>query len=145
MIFIPAIDLKNNTSVRLIRGKAEEQTIFNDKNQTKNDAITEIYKILRPGEPPTIDIANQIFQNLFFSSERYDLSDVGRVKLNAKLDLKTPDTTRVLTKDDVVSIIKFMLNLRDGKGDVDDIDHLGGIRGGYCLDQRQAAHHSPLA
>ena len=65
---------------------------------------------------------------LYFNKERYNLSDVGRVKLNAKLDLKTPDTTRILTKEDIVEIIKFMLNLRDGKGDVDDIDHLGNRR-----------------
>ena len=63
------------------------QTIYNDKNETKNDAINEIYKVLRPGEPPTIEIATQIFNNLFFSSERYDLSDVGRVKMNSILNL----------------------------------------------------------
>ena len=61
------------------------QTIFNDKNETKNEAINEIYKVLRPGEPPTVEIATQIFNNLFFSSDRYDLSDVGRVKMNSRL------------------------------------------------------------
>ena len=65
---------------------------------------------------------------MYFNNERYDLSDVGRVKLNAKLNLKTPETTRVLTVNDIISIIKFMLDLRDGKGDVDDIDHLGNRR-----------------
>ena len=104
------------------------QTIFNDKNQTKNDAITEIYKILRPGEPPTIDIANQIFQNLFFSSERYDLSDVGRVKMNSRLNLECSDKITILRNDDILAIIQKMLDLRDGKDEVDDIDHLGNRR-----------------
>ena len=66
-------------------------TVFNDKNNTKDEAITEIYKMLRPGEPPTIEIATQIFNNLFFSSERYDLSDVGRVKMNSRLNLECSD------------------------------------------------------
>ena len=104
------------------------QTIFNDKNQTKNDAITEIYKMLRPGEPPTIEMANQIFQNLFFSSERYDLSDVGRVKMNSRLNLECSDKITILRNDDILAIIKKMLDLRDGKDEVDDIDHLGNRR-----------------
>ena len=87
------------------------QTIFNDKNTTKNEAITEIYKILRPGEPPTIDIANQIFQNLFFSSERYDLSDVGRVKMNSRLNLECSDKITILRNDDILAIIQKMLDL----------------------------------
>tara|TARA_Y100000816_G_scaffold255230_1_gene207923 strand:- start:1357 stop:4977 length:3621 start_codon:yes stop_codon:yes gene_type:complete len=104
------------------------QTIFNDKNETKNDSINEIYKVLRPGEPPTIDIATQIFNNLFFSSDRYDLSDVGRVKLNSRLNLNCSDKITILRNDDIISIIKKMLDLRDGKDEVDDIDHLGNRR-----------------
>ena len=104
------------------------QTLFNDKNKTKNDAIAEIYKILRPGEPPTLDIANQIFQNLFFSSERYDLSDVGRVKMNSRLNLQCSDKITILRNDDILAIIKKMLDIRDGKDEVDDIDHLGNRR-----------------
>ena len=104
------------------------QTIFNDKNENKNDAINEIYKVLRPGEPPTIDIASQIFNNLFFSSDRYDLSDVGRVKLNSRLNLNCSDKITILRNDDIISIIKKMLDLRDGKDEVDDIDHLGNRR-----------------
>ena len=104
------------------------QTILNDKNETKNEAISEIYKVLRPGEPPTIDIANQIFQNLFFSSDRYDLSDVGRVKMNSRLNLECSDKITILRNDDILEIIKKMLELRDGKDDVDDIDHLGNRR-----------------
>jgi len=104
------------------------QTLFNDKNKSKNDAIAEIYKILRPGEPPTLDIANQIFQNLFFSSERYDLSDVGRVKMNSRLNLQCSDKITILRNDDILAIIKKMLDIRDGKDEVDDIDHLGNRR-----------------
>ncbi len=104
------------------------QTILNDKNESKNDAITEIYKILRPGEPPTIEIATQIFNNLFFSSDRYDLSDVGRVKMNSRLDLSCSDKITILRNDDILAIIKKMLDLRDGKDEVDDIDHLGNRR-----------------
>ena len=104
------------------------QTLFNDKNISKNEAINEIYKVLRPGEPPTIEIATQIFNNLFFSSDRYDLSDVGRVKLNSRLSLDCSDKITILRTDDVLAIIKKMLDLRDGKDEVDDIDHLGNRR-----------------
>ncbi len=103
-------------------------SIFNDKNENKNDAITEIYKVLRPGEPPTIEIATQIFNNLFFSSDRYDLSDVGRVKMNSRLELDCSDKITILRNDDILSIIQKMLDLRDGKDEVDDIDHLGNRR-----------------
>ena len=103
-------------------------TILNDKNESKNDSITEIYKVLRPGEPPTIEIATQIFNNLFFSSDRYDLSDVGRVKMNSRLDLNCSDKITILRNDDILAIIKKMLDLRDGKDEVDDIDHLGNRR-----------------
>ena len=103
-------------------------TILHDKNDNKNDAVTEIYKMLRPGEPPTIEIANQIFNNLFFSSDRYDLSDVGRVKMNSRLDLVCSDKVTILRNDDIIAIIHKMLDLRDGKDEVDDIDHLGNRR-----------------
>ncbi|WP_440934343.1 DNA-directed RNA polymerase subunit beta [Candidatus Pelagibacter sp.] len=103
-------------------------TILADKNNTKDEAITEIYKMLRPGEPPTIEIATQIFNNLFFSSDRYDLSDVGRVKMNSRLNQECSDKITILRNDDIISIIHKMLDLRDGKDDVDDIDHLGNRR-----------------
>ncbi len=103
-------------------------TILNDKNNNKNEAITEIYKMLRPGEPPTVEIATQIFNNLFFSSDRYDLSDVGRVKMNSRLNQNCSDKITILRNDDIISIIHKMLDLRDGKDDVDDIDHLGNRR-----------------
>ena len=99
-----------------------------DKNLNKTDALNDIYKMLRPGEAPSVEIAEEIFKNLYFKKERYDLSEVGRVKLNSKLNLSTNSKKTILETDDIVSIIKFMLDLRDGKGDVDDIDHLGNRR-----------------
>ncbi len=103
-------------------------TLNIDKNSTKEEAVNDIYKVLRPGEPPSYEVANEIFNNLFFKSERYNLSDVGRVKLNNKLQLKCSDDITILRNDDIIAIIKHMLNLRDGKGEVDDIDHLGNRR-----------------
>ncbi len=120
------LNLANVDSI--LRGPYIFETIKQDKNNNKKEALFDIYKVLRPGEPPSTEIAEEIFKNLYFNNERYDLSDVGRVKLNAKLDLTTPETTRVLTSNDIIPIIKFMLDLRDGKGDVDDIDHLGNRR-----------------
>ncbi len=120
------IELANVDSI--LRGPYIFETIKLDKNNNKEEALNDIYRVLRPGEPPSTEIAEEVFKNLYFSKERYDLSDVGRVKLNAKLDLKTPETTRVLTESDIIAIIKFMLDLRDGKGEVDDIDHLGNRR-----------------
>ena len=110
------------------KGSYIMDTLNIDKNNSKEEAINDIYKMLRPGEPPTFDIAKEIFNNLFFKSERYDLSDVGRVKLNSKLKLQCSEETTILRDDDIVAIIRHMLDLRDGKGEVDDIDHLGNRR-----------------
>ena len=104
------------------------ETLKVDKNNNKSEALNDIYKVLRPGEAPSLEIAEEIFNNLYFKKERYDLSEVGRVKLNSKLDLKISNKKTILTPEDIVEIIKFMLNLRDGKGEVDDIDHLGNRR-----------------
>ena len=103
-------------------------TLTIDKNNTKEEAINDIYRVLRPGEPPSFDVANNVFKNLFFTSQRYDLSDVGRVKLNSKLQINCKDDVTILRNDDIIPIIKHMLDLRDGKGEVDDIDHLGNRR-----------------
>jgi len=103
-------------------------TLNVDKNSNMEEAINDIYKVLRPGEPPTFEIAKDIFNNLFFTSQRYDLSDVGRVKINSKLNLDCSDSVTILRNDDIIAIIKHMLDLRDGKGVVDDIDHLGNRR-----------------
>ncbi len=123
---ITSLDISVTNSIN--KGPYLLTTILNDKNNTKDEAITEIYKMLRPGEPPTIEIATQIFNNLFFSSDRYDLSDVGRVKMNSRLDLECSDKITILRNDDILAIIRKMLDLRDGKDDVDDIDHLGNRR-----------------
>ena len=104
------------------------ETLKVDKNTNKSEALNDIYKVLRPGEAPSLEIAQEIFNNLYFKKERYDLSEVGRVKLNSKLNLSTSIKKTVLETSDVIEIIKFMLDLRDGKGDVDDIDHLGNRR-----------------
>ncbi|NBS03335.1 MAG: DNA-directed RNA polymerase subunit beta, partial [Rhizobiales bacterium] len=87
-----------------------------------------IYRVMRPGEPPTIDTAEAMFQSLFFDAERYDLSAVGRVKMNMRLDLDAPDTMRVLRKADIVAVVRALVDLRDGRGEIDDIDHLGNRR-----------------
>jgi DNA-directed RNA polymerase subunit beta len=104
------------------------ETLKNDKCQNKTDALNDIYKVLRPGEAPTIEIAEGVFKNLYFTNERYDLSEVGRVKLNSKLNLDEKNKSGILSEIDIISIIQFMLDLRDGKGEVDDIDHLGNRR-----------------
>src|SRR3569623_280511 len=103
-------------------------TLSADKNVTREDALFDIYRVMRPGEPPTIDSAQNMFQSLFFDSERYDLSAVGRVKMNMRLELDAPDTHRTLRKEDILSVIKTLVDLRDGKGEIDDIDHLGNRR-----------------
>ena len=123
---ITSIEVSTTNSIN--KGPYLLSTIFNDKNETKSEAITEIYKVLRPGEPPTEEIALQIFNNLFFSSDRYDLSDVGRVKMNSRLNLNCSDKITILRNDDILSIVQKMLDLRDGKDEVDDIDHLGNRR-----------------
>ena len=120
--------IKISTTNSINKGPYLLNTILNDKNNNKDEAITEVYKMLRPGEPPTIEIATQIFNNLFFSSDRYDLSDVGRVKMNSRLNLECSDKITILRNDDIISIVHKMLDLRDGKDEVDDIDHLGNRR-----------------
>jgi len=103
-------------------------TLAMDKNMTREDALFDIYRVMRPGEPPTIDTAQTMFHSLFFDPERYDLSAVGRVKMNMRLDLTVEDTVRILRKDDIISVIRTLVDLRDGKGEIDDIDHLGNRR-----------------
>src|ERR1700744_5317254 len=103
-------------------------TLSADKNMTREDALFDIYRVMRPGEPPTLESAQAMFQSLLFDSERYDLSAVGRVKMNMRLELDAPDTQRTLRKEDILSVIKTLVDLRDGKGEIDDIDHLGNRR-----------------
>ena len=103
-------------------------TLAADKSFDKNSALFEIYKILRPGEPPTVESASSLFNSLFFDNDRYDLSDVGRVKLNMRLNLDTPDDHGTLTKEDISHVLRTLVDLRDGRGEIDDIDNLGNRR-----------------
>ncbi len=103
-------------------------TLKADKVDSYEQALIEIYRVMRPGEPPTRESAEALFNGLFFDVERYDLSAVGRVKMNMRLELDVPDTMRVLRKEDILAVIKTLCELRDGKGEVDDIDHLGNRR-----------------
>jgi len=111
-----------NTSAHL------RNTLAADKCSTREEALIDIYRVLRPGEPPTVESAQKLFDSLFFDAERYDLSAVGRVKMNMRLDLDAPDDFRILSKKDILAIIKYLVDLKDGKGDVDDIDNLGNRR-----------------
>jgi DNA-directed RNA polymerase subunit beta len=109
-------------------GAYVRNTLMIDKNQTREDALIDIYRVMRPGEPPTLETAEALFKGLFFDSERYDLSAVGRVKMNSRLNQTTEDTVRVLRKDDILAILKVLVDLKDGRGEIDDIDHLGNRR-----------------
>ncbi|SEJ79453.1 DNA-directed RNA polymerase subunit beta [Pseudooceanicola nitratireducens] len=120
---IPVLDI-DNVNV----GPYMRNTMATDKNMDRNSALMDIYRVMRPGEPPTVEAASALFDTLFFDSERYDLSAVGRVKMNMRLALDAEDTVRTLRKEDIVACIKALVELRDGKGDIDDIDHLGNRR-----------------
>jgi len=103
-------------------------TLMIDKNTSREDALIDIYRVMRPGEPPTLETAETLFKSLFFDPERYDLSTVGRVKLNARLELQSEDSIRTLRKEDILAILKVLVELKDGRGEIDDIDHLGNRR-----------------
>ena len=120
---IPTLDVDHVTVGAYIRN-----TLMGDKNSTREQALIDIYRVMRPGEPPTVEAAQNLFNSMFFDSERYDLSAVGRVKLNARLSLQTEDTVRVLRIEDIMAVVKTLVDLKDGRGDIDDIDHLGNRR-----------------
>jgi DNA-directed RNA polymerase subunit beta len=123
---IPSVDLlfiDNSQYLTSLR-----DTLLSDKVATQEDALVEIYKKLRPGEPPTLNAARELFDGLFFDPKRYDLSAVGRLKTNKRLGLDTDLDNKVLTSTDIVEIVRALLALRTGKGEVDDIDHLGNRR-----------------
>jgi len=103
-------------------------TLAVDKVNCLDGALAEIYKVMRPGEPPTKETAEALFYGLFFDPERYDLSDVGRVKMNMRLELECDDSVGTLRRDDILSTLKTLVELKDGKGEIDDIDHLGNRR-----------------
>jgi DNA-directed RNA polymerase subunit beta len=112
----------------IVIGPYIRNTMMVDKSHNREAALIDIYRVMRPGEPPTLDTAETLFNQLFFDSERYDLSSVGRVKMNMRMGLDAPDTMRVLRKEDVIAIVKALADLRDGRGEIDDIDNLGNRR-----------------
>jgi len=120
---IPVLDIDGVNVGPYIRN-----TMAADKNVDRADALKSIYSVMRPGEPATEEAASDLFDSLFSDSERYDLSAVGRVKMNMRLNLDAEDTVRTLRREDIVACIKALVDLCDGKGEVDDIDHLGNRR-----------------
>ncbi|RUV14502.1 DNA-directed RNA polymerase subunit beta, partial [Mesorhizobium sp. M1A.F.Ca.IN.022.04.1.1] len=144
-IFLEAGDEIDEKTLKVLLGTGEDEiqildidhvnvgayirnTLAVDKNESRQDALFDIYRVMRPGEPPTLETAEAMFNSLFFDSERYDLSAVGRVKMNMRLELKAEDTVRVLRKEDILAVVKTLVELRDGKGEIDDIDNLGNRR-----------------
>jgi len=118
-------------------GPYMRNTFAADRNRSREEALIDIYRVMRPGEPPTLDTAEALFQGLFFDNERYDLSAVGRVKMNSRLSAlpvekfnpaEAGDQVRVLRKRDILAILKVLTDLKDGRGEIDDIDHLGNRR-----------------
>ena len=115
-----AVDQSNGPWVR--------NTLAVDKNSNRDDALVDIYRVMRPGEPPTPETAEALFRGLFFDENRYDLSAVGRVKMNMRLGVEAEDTVRILRRDDILKAVKIMCELKDGRGTIDDIDNLGNRR-----------------
>ncbi len=109
-------------------GDQIRNTLLIDKTETKEDALIKIFERLRPGEPPTVEAANLLFENLFFNKEKYDLSKVGRMKINYKFGMNIPVEETVLTRKDILTTVMYLVELNNGKGKVDDIDHLGNRR-----------------
>ena len=106
-------------------------TLAADKNMNRSEALMDIYRVMRPGEPPTVEAAENLLRSMFFDGERYDLSAVGRVKMNARLGFsndEVPDDVRMLRRHDIMEIVRLLLELKDGRGEIDDIDHLGNRR-----------------
>jgi len=103
-------------------------TLKADKAEEREQALSDIYRVMRPGEPPTLETAESLFSGLFFDPDRYDLSAVGRVKLNMRLDLDVEDTVTTLRTEDILAVVKTLVDLKDGKGEIDDIDNLGNRR-----------------
>jgi DNA-directed RNA polymerase subunit beta len=112
----------------LDRGSFISNTLRIDVTTSKLEALVEIYRMMRPGEPPTKEAAENLFQNLFFNAERYDLSAVGRMKFNRRVGRKEIEGPGTLTKDDIIAVLQTLIDIRNGNGTVDDIDHLGNRR-----------------
>jgi len=120
---LPLLDIDEINTGPWIRN-----TLKADKAENRDEGLEAIYKVMRPGEPPTKETAEALFEGLFFDAERYDLSAVGRVKLNMRLSLECEDTVTTLRKEDILAVVKELVGLKDGKGEVDDIDNLGNRR-----------------
>lgn len=112
----------------LDRGPYISDTLRIDPTVNQLEALVEIYRMMRPGEPPTKEAAENLFENLFFTQERYDLSAVGRMKFNRRVGRQDLTGSGVLSKEDIISVLKVLVDIRDGRGEVDDIDHLGNRR-----------------
>jgi len=112
----------------LDRGPYISDTLRIDPTKTRLEALVEIYRMMRPGEPPTKDAAENLFNNLFFNPERYDLSGVGRMKFNRRVKREATTGSGVLSKDDIIDVLSVLIDIRNGNGTVDDIDHLGNRR-----------------
>lgn len=112
----------------LDHGAYISETLRVDPTSDKLSALVEIYRMMRPGEPPTKEAAENLFDNLFFSEDRYDLSAVGRMKFNRSLEREEAEGSGILSKDDIIEVMKKLIGIRNGKGEVDDIDHLGNRR-----------------
>ncbi len=135
---VPAIEMLGGLGFETIEvldidhvtvGAYMRNTLRIDKNSAREDALFDIYRVMRPGEPPTVEAAETMFRNLFFDSERYDLSSVGRVKMNMRLETpEVSDEIRVLRQEDVLNVLRTLVGLRDGRGEIDDIDNLGNRR-----------------
>lgn len=115
-------------SDRVNVGTYFRDTLIQDKVSNRDEAIIEIYRRLRPGDPPTLETARTLFDGLFFDATKYDLSRVGRLKINHKFGFKTPIENTTLTKEDIMATVKYLIDLKNGKGTIDDIDHLGNRR-----------------
>ncbi|MBI2373740.1 MAG: DNA-directed RNA polymerase subunit beta [Deltaproteobacteria bacterium] len=120
--------LRNTLNLELADRRKNRASGEDAASSSTDEAIMEIYRRLRPGEPPTEDTARALFQNLFFNPERYDLSRVGRLKMNYKFNLDEPIETQVLTKRDILEVVRYLIELKNGRGQIDDIDHLGNRR-----------------
>lgn len=130
---ISILESSNITSIKILKISSQSDayirnTLFADKNKNQDSALIDLFRVLRPGEPATVEASKILFNDLFFSDSKYDLSEVGRIKLNSRLNLDIDPSITSLTKDDIKAIVKVLLNLKDGKGSIDDIDHLGNRR-----------------
>ena len=116
----------------LDEGPYVSETLRSDPSNSELEAQVEIYRMMRPGEPPTKEAAQGLFQNMFFNADRYDLSTVGRMKFNRRLNRESDSGSGILSKQDIIDVMKTLIDLKNGKGDIDDIDNLGNASCTFC-------------